>query len=155
MTTQDPFKFAFDDSTQPTGTNADSAARPASAGPAPPPSSSNDPVRYHALAIRNGACPQCKRQGAPVDLHETHWIWSALVITRYGRKTRLCCRDCGRSNYLKALGSSTLLGWWGFPFGLLITPYKIVMNLVGYLRKDSGSPSPQLTQWVRERLAGQ
>jgi hypothetical protein len=111
-----------------------------------------DQVLAQAHAIRNGACPLCKKQQSPVDLREEHWVWSALVVTRYGRKTRLCCHDCGRANNLRALGKNAVLGWWGFPFGLLITPYKIGMNLHGYFRKDGNAPSAELQRWVRSRL---
>lgn len=124
---------------------------------APPPMQvagvSQDQVLAHAHAIRNAACPICKQQQSPVDMREEHWVWSALVVTRYGRKTRLCCRDCGRAHNLRALGKSAMLGWWGFPFGLLITPYKIGMNLHGYFRKEGNAPSPELQRWVRSRLA--
>jgi hypothetical protein len=47
----------------------------------------------------------------------------------------------------------TLLGWWGIPFGLLITPFKIIANVVEMLRKDRAEPSNALRARVRAHLA--
>lgn len=110
-------------------------------------------VREHALSIRQGACPQCRKTGSAVDMRTEHWVWSAVLFTKYGRRTVLSCRDCGRRRNLQALGKCVLLGWWGFPFGLLITPYKIVANLGEMLRKDREEPSDALQESVRARLA--
>ncbi|WP_430391482.1 hypothetical protein [Dyella sp. 20L07] len=113
----------------------------------------DDEVRAHAVAIRNGACPHCKGKQSVVEVRTAHWVWSALILTRYGRRTILACRDCGRSASLKALASSMVLGWWGVPFGLLVTPYKIVANVAELLRQDKPEPSPALQTFVRTRLA--
>lgn len=111
-----------------------------------------DEVREQALAVRNGACPQCRGKQSPVEVRTAHWVWSALLFTRYGRRTMLACRDCGRSASMKALGSSAALGWWGFPFGLLITPFKIGANIVELSRKDKPEPSHALEELVRAQL---
>ena len=113
----------------------------------------DDVVLAHANAIRQGDCPRCRQRRSPVELRTEHWVWSAIFITRYGRRTSLACRPCARAGNLKALLTSTLFGWWGFPFGLLITPYKIVINVVELLRKDRPEPSDALRNLVRSRLA--
>lgn len=113
---------------------------------------SEDMVRAHSLAIREGDCPECRRKGSVVEMRKEYWVWSALVLTRYGTRTRLACRDCGRSYNWKALGLSAVLGWWGFPFGVLITPYKIEANVVELFRKEKPEPSAELSDLVRTRL---
>jgi hypothetical protein len=45
-----------------------------------------------------------------------------------------------------------LLGWWGVPFGLLITPWQILMNIGGLVRMSDG-PSDELRRIVRIDLA--
>ena len=114
---------------------------------------SDQVVLAHALAIRNGACPVCRGSHSAVDFRTEHWVWSAILLTRFGRREVLACRDCGRKRNLKALGMCTLLGWWGIPFGLLITPYKIIANLGEMLRKDRAEPSNALRDRVRVHLA--
>jgi hypothetical protein len=110
-------------------------------------------VMTHAMAIRNGECPKCRRRDSVVELRTEHWVWSAIFLTRFGRRTALICRACGRSRNLRALGKCALLGWWGIPFGLLITPYKIFANLGELLSRDRPEPSASLRDLARARLA--
>lgn len=114
---------------------------------------SDEVVLEQAMSIRRGACPQCRKSGSVVDMRTEHWVWSAIFFTKYGRRTALSCRECGHRRNLQALGKCVLLGWWGFPFGLLITPYKIVANLGEMLRKERDEPSDALRDSVRARLA--
>jgi hypothetical protein len=114
---------------------------------------SDDVVLTQAMAIWRGACPHCRKSGSAVDMRTEHWVWSAIFLTRFGRRTALSCRDCGKRRNLQALGKCILLGWWGVPFGLLITPYKIFANVGEMLRKDREEPSDALRDVVRARLA--
>jgi hypothetical protein len=113
----------------------------------------DEKVLAQAMMIKNGDCPLCQRKKSAVELRTEHWVWSAVFVTRHGYRKALLCRDCGRSRNLKALGRCVLLGWWGVPFGLLITPYKIFANLGEFLRKDKPQPSEALRDLVRTRLA--
>lgn len=114
---------------------------------------SDEVVLAHATAIKQCDCPRCRQRRSPVELRTEHWVWSAVFVTRFGRRTGLACRECARAGNLKALASSVLLGWWGVPFGLLITPYKIFANAGELLRKDRPEPSDALRDLVRARLA--
>jgi hypothetical protein len=114
---------------------------------------SDETVLAQAMKIKNGDCPLCQCRKSAVELRTEHWIWSAIFVTRLGYRRALMCRDCGRSRNLKALGWCVLLGWWGVPFGLLVTPYKIFANLGEFLRKDKPQPSDALRDLVRTRLA--
>jgi hypothetical protein len=105
--------------------------------------------------VHSGACGKCGGAG-PVDMHTSHSVWSALFITRWAYKTELCCSPCGRKAKLRAAAFSGLLGWWGFPWGILITPAQIIRNVSGLLaRQDPLRPSDQLVQLVRTNLSAQ
>jgi hypothetical protein len=57
---------------------------------------------------------------------------------------------------LVAIATSSVLGWWGFPWGLLVTPVQIARNIVGlFATPDPASPSRALTDLVRRQLAEQ
>src|SRR4051794_18538215 len=73
-----------------------------------------------AAEVHAGACPKCGGAG-PVDLRTSYSVWSALVLTRWSQKSELCCRSCGRKAQLQAAAMSAALGWWGFPWGFIIT----------------------------------
>lgn len=109
----------------------------------------------HALAseIHRGRCPKCAGPG-PVDVRTMYEIWSAVLLTRWSTLTQVSCRKCGvRRQSLAAVGSA-VLGWWGFPWGLLITPVQITRNIIELARPhDPRRPSPQLVQHSRMILA--
>jgi hypothetical protein len=49
---------------------------------------------------------------------------------------------------------SLVLGWWGLPWGLLMTPIQVGRNLVGlFFWPDPAVPSARLEQMVRMQLA--
>jgi hypothetical protein len=102
-----------------------------------------------------GPCPNCQGRG-PVDLHTAHSVWSALVLTSWKSTPRVCCPSCGTKSKLVAIATSSVLGWWGFPWGLLVTPVQIARNIVGlFATPDPASPSRALTDLVRRQLAEQ
>ena len=103
--------------------------------------------------IHQGQCPRCGERG-PVDLHTSFHVWSAVIVTHWMADARLSCERCARSARRKAAGRSLLLGWWGVPFGLVMTPVQVVRNVAGNLRSvDSGMPSRALVEFVHARLA--
>jgi hypothetical protein len=49
---------------------------------------------------------------------------------------------------------SLVLGWWGLPWGLLLTPVQIGRNLIGIARPPEASkPSAQLEKIIRMNIA--
>jgi hypothetical protein len=113
----------------------------------------DDVVRQQVWALHRGPCPKCRGRG-PVDVHVSYWVWSAILLTRWGSTPALSCRSCARKRQLAHLGFSVLFGWWGFPWGLILTPLQILRNVVGLVRgPDDAQPSPQLAQLARLGMA--
>ena len=109
----------------------------------------------YLLEVHEGTCPKCGGEG-PVDVHTSHRIWSALVLTSCNSNPEVCCRSCGREAKLLALVTAGLFGWWGFPFGILMTPLQIARNIYGLaVSADPTRPSDALRQIVRMQVAGQ
>ena len=110
-------------------------------------------VREQVWKTHQGPCPKCGGSG-PVDVHVAHKVWSALVLTSWSSTPQLSCRPCGRKSQWAGAGFSLLLGWWGFPWGLILTPVQIGRNLVGIGKSaDASSPSPELEKLVRMTIA--
>lgn len=96
-----------------------------------------------------GPCPKCNGEG-PVDVHTKHSVWSAVYLTSWNGTPVVCCRSCGRKSQLGAMVFSGLLGWWGFPWGIIMTPVQIGRNLSAIFGgPDPHRPSAQLEQLVR------
>jgi hypothetical protein len=114
-----------------------------------------DQVRSYVEDVHTGACPKCNGPG-PVDVHTSYRVWSALVMTSWSSMPAVCCRRCGIKSKLGNAAYSAVLGWWGFPWGILVTPIQIVRNVGGlFMSADPAQPSPKLENILRLHLAAQ
>jgi hypothetical protein len=87
-------------------------------------------------------------------MHATYWVWSGLAFTRWGIQQRMVCRPCAIKIQAGNLVFSSLLGWWGFPFGLVLTPVQVIRNVMAIVSPpDPSQPSPKLVQVARVQLA--
>jgi hypothetical protein len=103
--------------------------------------------------VHMGLCPKCKGSG-PVDVHTSHRVWSAVYVTRWSSRPQVCCRSCGVKSKIADIFFSLFLGWWGFPFGFVLTPVQIVRNVAGlFASKDPYRPSAELEKMVRLGVA--
>lgn len=103
--------------------------------------------------VVEGDCPVCHGPG-PVDAFTSHYVLSMIVATRWSNRPRLSCRACATKAQLGGVAYSFFLGWWGVPWGLVLTPVQIGRNLVGLARQaNPHQPSPLLETMVRNRLA--
>jgi len=98
-------------------------------------------------------CPECRGPG-PIDVHTSHMVWSAFILTSWSSKPKVSCRSCGIKSQLGGAGTSMFVGWWGFPWGLIMTPVQIGRNVVGMLSKPK-HPTDHLKRIVGLSLAAQ
>ena len=113
-------------------------------------------IAQHAHAIRHAPCPVCQRSNGLVEARRYHRVWSALILTRWTTRTRLSCKSCGRKQNLVSAGFCLLFGWWGFPWGILMTPTQIVANLIELFRRDDpAEASAELIKTARLDLAAE
>ena len=113
-----------------------------------------DPLLVAAMVreLHQGRCPECKGKG-PVDIYESHLVWSAVVMTQWKSSRHLCCRGCARVHQGIAAGMSALVGWWGIPYGLVMTPIQLARNLGAFIRSpDPNDPSPELVEAAKVEL---
>ena len=114
-----------------------------------------DRVNQYIEEVHSGLCPKCEGPG-PVDVHTSYRVWSALVMTQWTSRPAVCCRRCGVKSKLGSAAYSAVLGWWGFPWGLVMTPVQIVRNVGGlFSSPDPERPSEKLENLLRLHLAAQ
>ena len=112
-------------------------------------------VQEQVWKFHQGPCPKCNGSG-PVDVHVSHKIWSAIALTQWSSMPQISCRSCGVKSQVGGAFFSLVLGWWGFPWGLLLTPIQVGRNVFGLLRPPEPSkPSAQLEKIVRMTMAAQ
>jgi hypothetical protein len=110
-------------------------------------------VQQEVWKVHQGLCPQCKGSG-PIDIHVSHKVWSALFLTSWNSVPQVSCRRCGVKSQVTGTLFNLLLGWWGFPWGLIMTPIQVGRNLYGIVQPPEASkPSRQLEKIVRMTLA--
>ena len=112
----------------------------------------SDVVQQQMWSLRQAPCPVCKGPG-PVDVHTSYRVYSVLIMTSWRNQPRLSCRSCGGKAKVGDALVSLVAGWWGFPWGLIMTPIQFGRNVVGIMGSDTGGPSPQLEKMVRTMIA--
>jgi hypothetical protein len=112
-------------------------------------------VEREVERIWSGVCPKCRGPG-PVDHHRVHEVWSALVLTRWTTKAEVSCRSCAAKRQFGGAARSFFLGWWGLPWGLILTPVQITRNFVGLTRgPDPSRASAGLRKLVLVTIGSQ
>jgi len=105
--------------------------------------------------VHAGPCRQCGKPN-PVDLYQSYRVVSFIVLTRWTTHNHFVCRACARKAQIKSSAYSALLGWWGFPFGLVLTPVQIIRNIVAMAGgSDPHQPSRRLRSLLKLNLARQ
>lgn len=105
--------------------------------------------------IHRGLCPICHGRG-PIDVHMAHRIYSALIWSSWRSIPNICCRACGIKSQFRNIIFSLILGWWGLPWGVIMTPVQISRNIFGMMRSSAEmKPSANLENLVRRTIASQ
>ena len=105
--------------------------------------------------VWRGNCPKCRGLG-PIDVHKIYEVWSVLVLTRWTTKSQVSCHPCAIKRQLGGATFSLFFGWWGFPWGLILTPVQITRNIIGMKRgPDSSRASDGLRKFVLVNFGAQ
>lgn len=103
-----------------------------------------------------GNCPKCERDNGPVDVHTSYKVWSALYLTSWVNTPQISCKSCGIKFQLSGALYSLLLGWWGIPFGIIMTPVQIGRNIIAIFKSpNEDEPSEKLHKIVRINMGRQ
>jgi hypothetical protein len=111
-------------------------------------------IQSYIDKARGGTCAGCGGPG-PLDLYQSYRVYSFVVLTRWSTHNHFVCRACARKEQMKSLGLSALLGWWGFPFGLIMTPVQIVRDIAALAGGDQQHASQRLQNIMKLNLARQ
>ncbi len=111
-----------------------------------------DLIRQQADAVHHGMCPRCEGPG-PVDVHTSYRVWSLLLLTSWKSRPQIACRRCGVKSQVGDALLCLFLGWWGFPWGLLVTPVQVARNIAGIVRSKPPGASPELRHIVGLEIA--
>lgn len=112
-------------------------------------------IEEHIEEVRESECPRCGGPG-PIDLHTSHRAMSFLVLTQWSSHPQVCCVKCGRNAKIKDTLLTAAIGWWGFPWGVIMSPIQIGRNLFGLMGSHGKhEASPEMRKVVAVQLASQ
>lgn len=89
--------------------------------------SMQDILKY-AYILRTIPCPYCRNPNKKINATVTHTVQSFLIVTTSKKAIKIGCADCLEKQNNDAILSSAILGWWGFPWGIIKTPIYIWRN---------------------------
>ncbi|MDR1493585.1 MAG: hypothetical protein LBT05_12810 [Planctomycetaceae bacterium] len=114
-----------------------------------------DLLQEPVTTIHQGDCPYCVGPG-PIDIHFSYRVMSFFVLTRYETIPKIACRSCAAKSKIGNFLTTFALGWWGVPFGLVLTPIYLIRNIYSLLFPPSPDyPSDNLVEYVRRRVEQQ
>ncbi|MCJ8312244.1 MAG: hypothetical protein HRU38_08380 [Saccharospirillaceae bacterium] len=106
-----------------------------------------------ANIIKVSSCPTCQQTKA-LEIYKSYFVYSIILFTSWKTISELSCRSCAKKQQATNLTISSLAGWWGFPFGLIVTPIIIGANIVALIKKtDQENTSKALIEYSRMSLA--
>lgn len=109
----------------------------------------SEEVDKYVRLTHQGPCPKCQGPG-PVDVHRSYRVWSAIFMTSWSNRPAICCKACGTKTKLLDTLYCAVLGWWGIPWGLLMTPVQVIRNLVSIATPPNPTtPSAELERLLR------
>ncbi len=94
------------------------------------------------------ACPICGAVQARLNATMTHNVVSAIVITQYSKTIKLACPDCLDKQLNMSLLKTSLIGWWGFPWGIVRTIQAISENVRNKGKHRQDAPTVFLQGYV-------
>lgn len=112
-------------------------------------------VKAYIFRVHKGNCPQCDGPG-PVDVHTSYRVYSVIMLTSWSSRPLVACTRCGTKQKIGDTFFSLFLGWWGLPWGILMTPVQVTRNLFAFSKTpDPSTPSLALEQILKCHLAAQ
>jgi hypothetical protein len=86
-------------------------------------------VDVYCDIVSNLSCPSCGSTAERLNATLTGEVMSFVFFTTYNKKIKVGCPHCLDKANNNALTKTALLGWWGFPWGVIRTPQAIALNI--------------------------
>ena len=110
----------------------------------------NEEVLELAETLHKGSCPKCKINTGEIDVFTHYRVLSAGFFTQWNNTPQLSCKACGNKSRIYSAFYYFVMGWWGIPWGLIMTPVQIIRNMNGIFNPpDPKIPSEDMKNTVR------
>ena len=106
---------------------------------------------YCAL-IQNLPCPKTGSTSEKLNATLTAEVMSFVLFTNYQKKIVVGTPVTLNKANNAALTTSILLGWWGFPWGIIRTVQAIIINLKNKKGNRNGEPNNYLRSYILSKI---
>ncbi len=113
---------------------------------------SNEEIEQYIQTIQSLPCPKCTLQFERLNASLIHKIRSFIFMTNYESKIYIACDTCISKEKNKQLLLNSLLGWWGFPWGLIKTPVFITKHFTENAKRENFGKTI-LTEFVQDNAS--
>ena len=109
-------------------------------------------IEEYANLLRNLPCPGCGSIDQKLNGTITHTIKSFILFSIYNANYFIACPKCLNKKNNKAMLSTSLLGWWGFPWGFFKTPLYIYRNYKNKKENKWSNPNNAILSYTLENI---
>lgn len=99
----------------------------------------------------NYSCPICNKSNQINTIHVRE-VFSIFIATSVEKKYVTGCKKCLRREVGNANIYSAVLGLWSLPWGLIATPYSIILNLIKYKTLKEDKPSRDFEKCIMKEI---
>jgi hypothetical protein len=89
----------------------------------------NAQLEIYAEKLRKIPCPICNQTHKKLNGTIAYTVKSFVFFSSFAKKPIIACPECLDRENNNSITSTLLLGWWGFPLGILKTPIYIYRNM--------------------------
>jgi hypothetical protein len=109
---------------------------------------SEEEIQAYCERLQSQPCPVCGAVEYDLNATVTKSVVSLLIITLRKRRMLIACPDCLDQATKEATIKSALLGWWGFPWGIIRTIQAISSNNARLKQHRIEAPNDLLRAFV-------
>ena len=102
--------------------------------------------------LRSLPCPLCGSKIAKLNGTIMHTAKSFIVFSFFRKEPIIGCPDCLDKKNQESIISTSLLGWWGIPWGILKTPFYIYNNFKSKKQNRIAESNETLLSFTLENI---
>lgn len=102
--------------------------------------------------IRNLPCPLCGSKTLKLNGTVMHTVKSFILFSSFRKEPIIACPDCLDKKNQESITSTVLLGWWGFPWGIIKTPIYIYYNIKAKKENRNTEPNEILLGFILQNI---
>lgn len=109
-------------------------------------------IDKYCTLVRNLTCPSCQTNSKMLNGTLVSEVMSFIFFTQYKKQIKVACPSCLDKANNNALFLTSLVGWWGIPWGIIKTIQAIGNNLKSKRTNHIDSPNDYLRSFVLSKI---